>query len=342
MTYYPVFLDLSGRRCVVLGDSPTADEKAAGLRAAGADVVHLRRAFAGGDLVGAYLAVEASGEMRSQAGARAEADAERVLLNVADVTHHCDWIAPAVVRRGPLQVAISTSGESPFLASTLRARLESTIGEEWGPLTELLGRVRRRLRRHGVPMERQVRAYRRVARPDTLALLGTDPDAAAAVAAAIEADALDPVEDGVHGLVVLVGAGPGDPGLLTVAGREALMSADVVVHDSLVSAAVLQLCRPGCRVVDAGKRGGRPSATQAEITATLIDGGPCRRPRGPAQGRRSLCLRAWWRGGCRAPGGGGACHGHPRGELGAGGGGRRGHPGDPPRRGVLCRHRHRP
>jgi uroporphyrin-III C-methyltransferase/precorrin-2 dehydrogenase/sirohydrochlorin ferrochelatase len=272
VTHYPVFLDLRGRRCVVLGDSPTADEKAAGLRAVGADVAHLRRAFAGGDLAGAYLAIEATGDPASQARARAEADAERVLLNVVDVTHHCDWIAPAVVRRGPLQVAISTSGESPFLASNLRARLEATIGEEWGPLTELLGRVRRRLRRHGVPMERQVRAYRRLARPDTLALLAAgEQEAAEAVAAAIEADALDPAQSGVNGEVVLVGAGPGDPGLLTAAGRDALMSADVVVHDSLVAAAVLSLCRPGCRVVDAGKRAGRPSAAQEDIIASLIE-----------------------------------------------------------------------
>ena len=69
------------------------------------------------------------------ARARAEADRERVLLNVADVTHQCDWIAPALVRRGPLQIAISTSGESPFLARALRERIETMFGEEWGPFT---------------------------------------------------------------------------------------------------------------------------------------------------------------------------------------------------------------
>jgi precorrin-2 dehydrogenase / sirohydrochlorin ferrochelatase len=148
--YYPVFLDLHDRRCVVLGETPLADEKALGLRASGATVVHLRRPFQAGDLAGAYLAIDASDDPAAQLEARAEADRERVLLNVADVTHQCDWIAPAIVKRGPLQIAISTSGESPFLARSLRERIETTIGEEWGPFTQLMGRMRRRLRRAGV------------------------------------------------------------------------------------------------------------------------------------------------------------------------------------------------
>src|SRR6202035_2674112 len=106
--------------------------------------------FQPGDLAGAYLAIDASDDADGQRGARAEADRERVLLNVADVTHQCDWIAPALVKRGSLQVAISTSGESPFLARALRERIERLLGEEWGPFTELIGRMRRRLRRSGV------------------------------------------------------------------------------------------------------------------------------------------------------------------------------------------------
>jgi precorrin-2 dehydrogenase/sirohydrochlorin ferrochelatase len=161
-TYYPVFLDLQERRCVVLGDTPLADEKALGLRSSGATVIHLRRPFQAGDLAGAYLAVDASDDPDAQREARVEADRERVLLNVADVTHQCDWIAPALVKRGPLQVAISTSGESPFLARALRERIETTLGSEWGPFTQLMGRMRRRLRRAGVPADAQQRAYRRL------------------------------------------------------------------------------------------------------------------------------------------------------------------------------------
>jgi uroporphyrin-III C-methyltransferase/precorrin-2 dehydrogenase/sirohydrochlorin ferrochelatase len=270
--HYPVFLDLRGRRCVVLGEGTLATDKAAGLRASGAAVTHHPRAFIPGDLAGAYLAVEASGDSAAQEAARREADREHVLLNVVDVASRCDWIAPAVVRRGPLQVAISTSGESPFLASTLRERLERLLGEEWGPFTALMGRLRRTLRRHGVDMERQQRAYRQLLRSDALRLLADSSDGAAeATAAAIELEARRPPAAPSVGQVVLVGAGPGAAGLLTVAGREALENADVVLHDSLVGAGVLALCGPAARLVDVGKRGGRASTSQDDIIATLLE-----------------------------------------------------------------------
>lgn len=271
-THYPVFLDLRGRTCVVLGDGPLAAEKAAGLRAVGAAVVHHRRGFRAGDLRGAHLAIDASGDPVAQEAARREADRQRVLLNVVDVAPRCDWIAPAVVRRGPLQIAISTSGESPFLAATVRERLERLFGEEWGPFTALMGRMRRSLRLHGVSGDRQQDAFRRLLRSDAGSLLAAAaPGVAEARAAAIETAVLRPEPVTAIGEVVLVGAGPGDAGLITVAGREALMNADVVLHDSLIGAELLELCRAHARVVDVGKRSGRPSTPQDEITARLID-----------------------------------------------------------------------
>jgi uroporphyrin-III C-methyltransferase/precorrin-2 dehydrogenase/sirohydrochlorin ferrochelatase len=269
--YYPVFLDLQHRRCVVLGDTPLADEKALGLRNSGAKVVHIRRPFRVGDLVGAYLAVDASDDPDAQREARAEADRERVLLNVADVTHQCDWIAPALVKRGPLQVAISTSGESPFLARALRERIETTIGSEWGPFTELMGRMRRRLRRAGVPAAAQQRAYRRLLQSRATAMLRDgDADAAAELALTIEQGARDSDGSVAMGEVVLAGAGPGDPELVTMGARAVLADADVVFHDALISSAVLGLCSPRARLVDAGKRGGRRSASQSAINEAMI------------------------------------------------------------------------
>jgi uroporphyrin-III C-methyltransferase/precorrin-2 dehydrogenase/sirohydrochlorin ferrochelatase len=270
-TYYPVFLDLQERRCVVLGDTPLADEKALGLRSSGATVIHRRRPFQAGDLVGAYLAVDASDDPDAQREARAEADRERVLLNVADVTHQCDWIAPALVKRGPLQVAISTSGESPFLARALRERIETTLGSEWGPFTQLMGRMRRRLRRAGVPADAQQRAYRRLLQSRATAMLRDgDTDEAAALALTIEQGARDPDGSAMIGEVVLAGAGPGDPDLLTVGARDALADADVVFHDALISPDVLRLCGPRARLIDVGKRAGRRSASQTSINEALI------------------------------------------------------------------------
>jgi uroporphyrin-III C-methyltransferase / precorrin-2 dehydrogenase / sirohydrochlorin ferrochelatase len=250
----------------VLGETALAAEKAEGLQLAGADVVWHRRPYAPGDFAGAWLAIDASGDAAGGSAAHAEAEREQVLLNVVDVTDKCVWIAPAIVRRGPLQLAISTAGESPFLASALRARLERWLGEEWGPFTSLVGRVRRRLRARGVPIADQTRIYRRLLRPELRDLLrGGDAAGAEALAAAIETGAPQ-----APGRVALVGAGPGDPGLLTIAARDLLADADVVLHDALVEPAVLALAGPQARLVDVGKRGGRPSASQAEINELLV------------------------------------------------------------------------
>ncbi len=269
--YYPVVLDLHERHCVVLGDTEIATEKAAGLRGVGASVVHVRRAFQPGDLVGAFLAIDATGDPVSHIGARAEADAERVLLNVVDVAQRCDWIAPAVVRRGPLQVAISTSGESPFLARVLRERVEAWLGEEWGPFTRLVGRTRLRLRRAGVAGPAQQRVYQRLLRSETLAMLRAGRnDAAQALALAIEQSAYAADNSPSMGEVVLAGAGPGDPSLITMATRAVLADADIVLHDALVDPEVLRLCGAQTRVVDVGKRAGRQSITQEDINQAMI------------------------------------------------------------------------
>ncbi|MBO0686195.1 MAG: bifunctional precorrin-2 dehydrogenase/sirohydrochlorin ferrochelatase, partial [Candidatus Dormibacteraeota bacterium] len=171
-TYYPVYLDLRGRQAVVLGGGALAREKAESLLPTQAKVVvvakevvpelaqlaerglleWVARDYRPGDLAGAVLAIDASGQEAVNASAHAEARSAAVMLNVVDRPQRCDWIAPAVVRRGPLQIAVSTSGESPFLAASVRARLERLFGEEWGSFTTLMGGLRRRLRSEGVDL----------------------------------------------------------------------------------------------------------------------------------------------------------------------------------------------
>lgn len=195
MSYYPAFLDLRGQRCVVVGDGPIAAKKADDLLQAEADVVvyalnacHelrsvgaslIRRAYRRGDLAGARVAIDASGDRAVTAQMRAEADAERVLLNVVDLAEQCDFIAPAVVRRGPLQVAISTSGESPFLAAALRARLEGELGVEWREFVRVVGSIRRELRRRHVPLADQTSVYQRLLESNVVGLLREGAVAAA-------------------------------------------------------------------------------------------------------------------------------------------------------------------
>ena len=266
MRYYPVFLDLAGQRCIVLGDGTFAAEKATALREAGADVrVIANRDYRPGALLGARLVVDASEDHAINLQTWEEAEREGILVNVVDRPERCRFIAPAIVHRDPLLIAISTSGESPFLASTLRARLERWIGREWGPFTALVGRIRRELRERDVPIAEQTRIYRRLLTSDVRALLRSGDVAAANHAAAAVAQAANQ-----SGRVALVGAGPGDPELLTVRARELLAGADFVLHDDLVSSETLALCGPDARLEHVGKRGGKPSTRQADITARLI------------------------------------------------------------------------
>jgi uroporphyrin-III C-methyltransferase / precorrin-2 dehydrogenase / sirohydrochlorin ferrochelatase len=287
MRYYPVFLDLAGQRCVVLGGGRFAAEKAAGLLEAGARVTVisarigsqveaviaeapiavLRRAYQPGDLAGARLVIDASEDEEMNRKAWQEAEAAGILINVVDRPAQCRFIAPAIVRRDPLLIAISTSGESPFLASALRARLERWLGREWGPFTDLVGRVRRGLREREVPLAEQTRAYRRLLTSDVRELLhaGRAAEAEARAATLSQPGASHP------GRVALVGAGPGDPALITVKARDLLADADFVLHDTLVAPETLALCGPDTRLEAVGKRGGAESARQEDITARMIE-----------------------------------------------------------------------
>jgi uroporphyrin-III C-methyltransferase/precorrin-2 dehydrogenase/sirohydrochlorin ferrochelatase len=266
--YYPIFLDLAGQLCIVLGDGKFAVDKAAALREAGADVrVISSRDYRPGALAGARLVVDASEDEEINRLSWEEAEAAGILINVVDRPAQCRFIAPAVVRRDPLLIAISTSGESPFLASMLRARIERWLGQEWGPFVALVGEVRRRLRKQGLSITEQTRVYRRLLNSDVRSLLRVRRTAEAnRLAIGIAA-----AHGNGAGRVALVGAGPGDPDLLTVKARDLIAGADYVLHDALIAPETLALCGPDTRLENVGKRGGQASARQANINARLIE-----------------------------------------------------------------------
>lgn len=286
MRYYPVFLDLQGQPCTVLGGGKFGVDKVEGLLRAGARVrvisprlapalralvdagavEHVARRYRTGDLAGQRLVIDTTGDPEVNRASWAEAEALGVPINVVDVPTRCRFIAPAIVDRDPLLIAISTSGESPFIASSLRARLERTFGAEWGPFVALVGSLRRRLRAVGVPLSEQTPVYRRLLRSPVRRLLREGRPAQAAHVAETIAFAEGPR----RGQVALVGAGPGRADLLTLAARDLLAEADVVFHDALVHPDVLALCGPGTEVVDVGKRAGRRHADQDEIAAQMV------------------------------------------------------------------------
>jgi uroporphyrin-III C-methyltransferase / precorrin-2 dehydrogenase / sirohydrochlorin ferrochelatase len=268
MRYYPLFLDLAGQPCTVVGEGKLAEEKVATLAEAGAVVTVIpSRDYRQGDLAGARLVIVASESEEINRQTWEEAENAGILINVVDRPAQCRFIAPAIVRRDPLLIAISTSGESPFLASAVRARLERWLGREWGPFTALVGRIRRDLRTRGVSIADQTTIYRRLMASGVRDLLQTGRSSEA------EHQAVALAQTTVHhpGRVALVGAGPGDPDLLTVKARELLADADYVLHDALISADTLSLCGPGTKLEAVGKRGGIPSTNQERINARLIE-----------------------------------------------------------------------
>jgi uroporphyrin-III C-methyltransferase / precorrin-2 dehydrogenase / sirohydrochlorin ferrochelatase len=263
--YYPIFLDLTDQPCTVIGDGELALEKAAGLREAGAVVRTVASTdYRSGMLAGARLVVDASDDPDINRLAWDECERAGILINVVDRPAQCRFIAPAIVRRDPVVIAISTSGESPFLASALRARIERWLGREWGPFAALVGRIRRDLRAGGTSIADQTRVYRRLLASDVRALLRAGRTAQAEQRAAL-------LTTTRLGRVALVGAGPGDPELITVKGREMLADADYVLHDALISPQTLAWCGPQTHVEAVGKRGGEDSTSQHEITARMIE-----------------------------------------------------------------------
>lgn len=189
---YPVFLELSGQRCVVIGEDAVREGKVEGLLAGGADdvlVVALgpdaklaaledvdgvevqRRRWHPGDLDDGFLVVASSRDPVESAAIAREARMRRVLVNVMDDVPNCDWAAPAVVRRGELVVAVGTGGASPALARKVREDLERRYGPEWAEVVAVLRRVRQETLPSLPSFSERARRWREALDPDEAARL---------------------------------------------------------------------------------------------------------------------------------------------------------------------------
>jgi uroporphyrin-III C-methyltransferase/precorrin-2 dehydrogenase/sirohydrochlorin ferrochelatase len=235
MMLYPAFLDLRKRACVVVGGGAVAEQKVTGLLDAGAQVTVIspalsrrledlaaagtiairRRPYRAGDLAGAFLVIAATDARAVNRDVWTEAEARGVLLNAVDDPPHCSFVAPAVHRQGDLTVAVSTAGKSPALAVRLRDRIARMVGPEFATLLDRLGALRADVARRIPDPRARTRFWYRLV--DRLMPNGRGEPAGP-----------------TGGVVYLVGAGPGDPGLITRRGLEILRAADLVVYDRLV------------------------------------------------------------------------------------------------------------
>jgi uroporphyrin-III C-methyltransferase/precorrin-2 dehydrogenase/sirohydrochlorin ferrochelatase len=284
MRHYPVFLDLRGRRVVVAGAGEVAVAKLrlllkteAELAVSGEDPARevegwaaagrlalVARELAAGDADGAALVYGATGDRAGDARAAAIGREAGALVNIVDDLEGSDFITPAIVDRDPVTVAIGTEGAAPVLARKIKAEVEAMLPTTLGLLTRVGQGFRARVEALD---SRARRAFwtRFYFQRGPLALAAGE-DAARAELEAMLAEGEGPREGVVH----LVGAGPGDPELLTLKARRLLHEADVVVHDRLVPGAILELARREARIVAVGKIPGGPSWRQEDIGALLV------------------------------------------------------------------------
>jgi len=291
MRFLPVFLDTCAGVVILVGSGEPACGKLRLLRAAGAhvrwfsrdvDVAEEMLTLSGpsrleisfgdplkADLSEAVAVVSAAGDgLDAQIAARARR--HRIPVNVVDRPELSTFIFPAVVDRGEVVVAIGTGGASPVLARRLRELIEALLPTRIGELAQLIGRHRRRFA--AVPRALSPRRFWEniIAGPIAEAILaGRSDEAEARLVAAIDGDGARESSAGKLETVSLVGAGPGDPDLLTLRALHALADADVVFYDELVTPAVLDRARRGAEQVFVGKRRGEAGIAQDEINRRL-------------------------------------------------------------------------
>jgi uroporphyrin-III C-methyltransferase/precorrin-2 dehydrogenase/sirohydrochlorin ferrochelatase len=270
MRSYPIFLQLAGRRVVVLGHDEAADRRAELFKSLGAHVDRCAR-FADVTLQGAALAVASGAPDEELAAFSAAAQTAGIPVNVVDRPELCSYITPAIVDRDPLTIAISSGGAAPVLARLLRQRIEGWVAPAWGRLAGLADRLKAETRLRLPDTQRRRRMLEKVfaGRVADLMLVGDEAGAEAEYRAELDA-AEAGLKRAAPGLVHLVGAGPGAADLVSVRGLRLLGEADVIVHDRLGTPDVLELARRDAERIDVGKSQGDHTMMQKDINALLV------------------------------------------------------------------------
>ncbi|MFO1418016.1 MAG: siroheme synthase CysG [Methylotetracoccus sp.] len=286
MNFLPVFVKLKDAPCLVVGGGEVAARKVGLLLRAGGrvtvvspecgpavgELVHQGRVavrgkpFEPGDLDGFTLVVSATSNGAVNEQVAAAATQRNIPVNVVDHPELCSFIFPAIVDRDPVIVAVSTGGASPVLARLIRARLEALLPAAYGRLAEAAERIRARVK----DVIRDSMARRRFWEDALqgpvaeLVFAGRQDEAEKLLGTLLERQA-----GGTTGMVSLVGAGPGDPDLLTLRALRIMQEADVVVYDRLVSPEIMRLVRTDAERIYAGKRRDDHTMPQHEINELL-------------------------------------------------------------------------
>ncbi|WP_434771775.1 siroheme synthase CysG [Pseudomonas entomophila] len=288
MDYLPLFHKLHGAQVLVVGGGEIALRKARLLADAGAALRVVApevdgqlaamaregggevqvRGYQAGDLDGCRLVIAATDDPGLNAQVSADAQLRSLPVNVVDAPALCTVIFPAIVDRSPLVVAVSSGGDAPVLARLIRARLEAWIPAAYGELAGLAARFRHKVKAL-YPDVNQRRGFWETVFQGPIAerqLAGQGAEAERLLQAMVDGV---PVQQG--GEVYLVGAGPGDPDLLTFRALRLMQQADVVLYDRLVAPAIIDMCRRDAERIYVGKRRAEHSVPQEQINRLLVE-----------------------------------------------------------------------
>ncbi len=286
MEYLPIFLDIKGKRIIVDGGDTVAARRVERALSAGAmvevfdpepgdelralfgheNLTHHSRVPNAEDFQGCFIAYGASEEPERDQLLAEAGRAAGALINVADVRRYCDFITPSVVERTPVTIAISTGGAAPVIARNLRARIEAMLPDGYGRLAAFTAQFRQKIADRISDGRGRRRFWENMieGRAGDAFLAGREGDAVAQIEADLQ------TSGPVTGEVWLVGAGPGDPDLLTFKALRLMQHADVVLYDRLVGPGILELARRDARRINVGKSPGNHALRQDEITALMI------------------------------------------------------------------------
>ena len=287
MHHLPIFCQLRGRDCLLVGGGDVAERKARLLMEAGARLTVNALAFDPQFTVWAnegmltlvegafdetlldttWLVIAATDNETVNQQVSDAAEARRIFCNVVDAPQEASFIMPSIIDRSPLMVAVSSGGTSPVLARLLREKLEAVLPQHLGQLAAFAGKLRSRVKTHFASVGERRRFWEKLFVNDRLAqsLANNDDKAVNAITEQLLNEPLDK-----RGEVVLVGAGPGDAGLLTLKGLQQIQQADVVVYDRLVSDDIMNLVRRDADRIFVGKRAGYHCVPQEEINQILL------------------------------------------------------------------------
>ena len=284
MDYLPVFQKVTGKLCLVVGGGEVGKRKAGVLLEAGAKVrvvapqidpalaaMHgiepVVARFEEKHLDGVTLIIAATNDRGVNKQVSALAQARNIPVNVVDDPELCSFIMPAIMDRSPLMVAFSSGGASPVLARMLRGKLETMIPQGYGRLTAFCARLRDTVKERvtNPPMRRIFWENVLEGAIAEKVLAGDEAEAEVMLLALLENQEAEP-----QGEVYLVGAGPGDPDLLTFRALRLMQKADVVVYDNLVSKPIVEMTRRDATRIFVGKQRDHHTLPQEEINALLV------------------------------------------------------------------------